>query len=146
MNSDQIKQRVKALQKKYGTNDPFEIAREMGILVCFEPLGTLNGYYCQKFRIKQIHINENLPEIVQRYACAHELGHATMHPNSNTPFLTQNTYLSVNKLEIEANKFAMELLIPDNVLYEYIDYYKYTTEQIGRILGYHKELIELRLK
>ena len=29
----------------------------MGILLTFEPLGALNGYYTKKFRIKHIHIN-----------------------------------------------------------------------------------------
>ena len=118
----------------------------MGILLTFEPLGTLNGYYTKKYRIKHIHINERLSEPEQRFACAHELGHALLHPDSNTPFLTQNTYLSVDKLESEANKFAVEFLIPDDILCEYVYDYGYTAEQIARILGYQKELIELRLK
>ena len=118
----------------------------MGILLTFEPFGALNGYYTKKYRIKHIHINGRLSRQEQRFACAHELGHAILHPDANTPFLTQKTYLSVDKLESEANKFAVEFLIPDDILCEYVRDYKYTAEQISRILGYQKELIELRLK
>ena len=69
-----------------------------------------------------------------------------MHPKSNTPFLLANTYQSVDKMEIEANKFAVEFLISDDTLYEYLKYQECTIEQTARILGYQKELIELRLK
>lgn len=146
MNSERIKHTVTALCRRFNSRDPFLIVKDMGILLTFEPLGTLNGYYTKKYRIKHIHINEQLSEPEQRFACAHELGHAILHPDSNTPFLTRNTYLSVDKLESEANKFAVEFLIPDDVLYEYIHDYKYSAELISRILGYQKELIELRLQ
>lgn len=146
MNSGQIKRKVESLCQKYNSRDPFFITDSMGILLTIEPLGALNGYYTKKYRIKHIHINERLSRQEQRFACAHELGHAILHPDSNTPFLTRSTYLSVDKLESEANKFAVEFLILDDVLYEYIYNYKYTAEQIGRILGYQKELIELRLR
>ncbi len=43
-------------------------------------------------------------------------------------------------------KFAVEFLISDEVLYEYFRYQDYTIEQAARVLGYQKELIELRLK
>ena len=69
-----------------------------------------------------------------------------MHPKANTPFLLANTYQSVDKLEIEANKFAVEFLITDETLYEYLKYQEYTLDQLSRLLGYQKELIELRLK
>ena len=69
-----------------------------------------------------------------------------MHPKANTPFLLANTYQSVDRLEIEANKFAVEFLITDETLYEYFKYQEYTIEQVARVLGYQKELIELRLK
>lgn len=39
----------------------------------------------------------------------------------------------------------MELLITDNMIYEQL-HYGYNVEQISRIFGYQKELIELRLK
>jgi len=57
--------------------------------------------------------------------------------------LTKYTYLSVDKYEIEANKFALELLVPDELLLEYQDC---TIDQVARATGYQKNLIELRMK
>lgn len=138
-----IKQKVSYLKRKYVTNSPFAIASELGIKIIYEDLGSINGYYNKVFRMKQIHINRNIPEHMKKFTCAHELGHALLHPNASTPFLKNNTLLSVDKLEIEANKFAVELLIPEEFLEENSCY---TVEQISRMTGYHQKLIELRLK
>lgn len=143
MNSDRIKSIVRRLSRKHNTRDPFILADAFGILTVTEPLGALNGYYTKKYRIKIIHINSSLSESEQRFACAHELGHALLHPDANTPFLTKYTYLSVDKYEIEANKFALELLVPDELLLEYQDC---TIDQVARATGYQKNLIELRTK
>ena len=134
---------IRKLERKYQTRNPFDLATSLGILILKEDLGTINGYYNKQFRIKQIHINHNLPEHLQILTCAHELGHALLHPNSSTPFLRSFTFFSVDRMEIESNKFAVELLIPDDFMAEYQEY---TTEQIARIMGYSEELIKLRLK
>lgn len=139
-----IKTKVNDLIQKYDTNNPFDIAKHMNILVVFENLGSVNGYYNKQLRMKQIHINHNLPNHMQIFTASHELGHAILHPNENTPFLRNFTFLSVDRLETEANKFAVELLIPDDELNEYIQM-SYSIEQIARIYGYSKELIKLKL-
>lgn len=139
----EIKKKIAYLKRKYDTNSPFTIASGLGIKIIYEDLGSINGYYNKMLRMKQIHINRNLPEHMKKFTCAHELGHALLHPNANTPFLKNNTLLSVDKLEIEANKFATELLIDDSVLEENREL---TTGQLSRMLGYHEKLIELRLK
>lgn len=141
-----IRDDVAYLKRYYKTDNPFEIIRAKKILLLYEDLGTIRGYYNMVLRMKQIHINCNLDYQGALFTGTHELGHATLHPKSNTPFLMSNTYQSVNKLEIQANKFAVEFLISDKELDEYIKLYHYNTEQIAKLLGYHKELIELRLK
>lgn len=143
MRQERIKQTVLKLLKRYGTQDPFILADYMGILVSKEDLGTLSGYYTKKYRIKHIHVNASLTETELVFACAHELGHAILHPDANTPFLTKHTYLSIDKYEIEANKFAIELLLSDDTL---LEYQNCTIEQVVRSLGYHKKLIELKLR
>ena len=134
----EIKQRVNRLCRKYGTRDPFELAERMNILVVREPLGSINGYYNQCYRQKFIHINEELEEYRQKFTCAHELGHAVLHPKANTPFLRDNTLFSVSRLEREANCFAAELLCPDEVLLEYPGY---TVGELARILGIREEAL-----
>ena len=133
----------KQLISKYKTNNPQEIAQELGIIILFEPLGEINGYYNTAFRQKFIHINNTLVESKQKFTIAHELGHALLHPKANTPFLRDNTLFSISELEIEANKFAVDLLITD----EAIDEVKHLTlDQMANYFGINKNLIKLRLK
>lgn len=56
---------------------------------------------------------------MQRFVCAHELGHVVLHPNVNTPFMKAHTLFSIDKFEKEANTFAVELLMPDEIVHEY---------------------------
>lgn len=123
-----IKGRVNTLVNKFGTNCPFKIAKRMGIEVVYEPLGNALGYYSKHFRVKIIHINNSIELSKGKFVCAHELGHAICHPDSNTSFLKVNTLFSTAHIELEANSFAMELLfynISDDVitLYEAIEEY-----------------------
>lgn len=141
-----IRKEVAYLKRYYKTDNPFDVIRAKNILLLYEELRLINGYYNFVLRQKQIHINCNLEGNQRIFTATHELGHAIMHPKANTPFLLANTYQSVDKLEIEANKFAVEFLITDETLYEYLKYQEYTLEQVSRLLGYQKELIELRLK
>lgn len=140
-----IRREVSYLKRYYKTNDPFEVIKSKNILLMYENLGCIRGYYNLILRQKQIHLNCNLDEFQKKFTGAHELGHAIMHPKSCTPFLLENTYQSVDKLEIQANKFAVELLIEDQDLLEAQEQ-GYTVNQISCLLGYEKELIELRLK
>ena len=134
---------VERTTKKCKTRSPYELADLMGISIHRCELGTIRGYYSKKFRIKQIVLNCNLTENDERFVLAHELGHAIMHENLNTPFLMENTLFSKNKYENEANLFAIELLISDEFLEEHK---QFTIEQISRMLGYHESLIKLRLQ
>lgn len=138
-----IQDTISQLIRKYNTNNPFELANAMNIAIFYEDLGSINGYYNKPLRMKQIHINNSLDEHMKKFTCAHELGHAILHPSASTPFLKAKTFLSVDKLEIEANTFAANLLIPDEII---IEHRNLTTEQLSRLLGYEQALIELRLK
>lgn len=136
-----IKCKVDMLCKKYATRDPYEIADFLGIHILFEPLGSIRGYYSRTLRVKFIHINQDLPEEKQRQVCAHELGHAILHPETNTPFLRANTLHSVNKLEIAANRFMTLLLYPADEMQRYA-LEGFTISQIANIYGLTPELIE----
>ncbi|UOQ85656.1 ImmA/IrrE family metallo-endopeptidase [Gracilibacillus salinarum] len=105
-----IKERVDQLVKKHNTNNPFKIAEELGIQIVYEQLGSILGYYSKTHRCKVIHINESSPREQQIFTCCHELGHALQHPEHNTAFLKANTFYSTDKIEQEANEFAIELL------------------------------------
>lgn len=136
-----IKEKVKYLIRKYGTNDPFQIASEKNIEIVYENLGRTYGYHNKYKRTSIIHINQYLKESMQKFVCAHELGHAIFHPEVNTPFLKENTFFSTDKIEVEAHKFAVELLIPDSGLLEYSDLSIY---EIAGIFGVPKKLAHLK--
>lgn len=116
-----IKEYVLNITEKYQTTDPFEIASQKNIIVLFEDLGNTLGFYNTYKRFKFIHINNRIDEVTQRFVCAHELGHAVLHPKANTPFLRNQTFFSVDRLEIEANTFAVELLLTDEMVSAYED-------------------------
>ncbi|WP_432748344.1 ImmA/IrrE family metallo-endopeptidase [Pectinatus frisingensis] len=130
------------LIKKYKTNDPFLLAENVGILVNYEQLlpETL-GFFSNKFRIKIIHINDSIHYELAKFVCAHELGHALMHPHVNTPFLFNNTFLSVAKIEREANIFGVELIIPDAELNDIDDC---TVGNLSRIYSVPEDIIRLK--
>ena len=134
---------VNKLKKKYKTNNPFEIAEMKNIIVIFESLGTINGYYNKYARQKFIHINQDLDEVSQYVTCGHELGHAILHPGSNTPFFKKNTFYSINKLERQANQFAAYLLCDINNSDKFL-LENYSYEQIASTLNLPVELIKIR--
>jgi Zn-dependent peptidase ImmA (M78 family) len=138
-----IKEIVRQLIKKHKSTDPFQIAKEKNIIVLFEELGNTLGFYSSYKRIKFIHINNQLGEMMQRFVCAHELGHAVLHPKSNTPFLRANTLFSVEKLELEANTFAVELLLPDDVITQYQNT-ELTIYDVAEIYSVPRELVHLK--
>lgn len=110
-----------SLCQKFGTRNPFKLAESLGIIVLFEPLGAIQGYYNQCFRQKFIHINQDLNEHEARFACAHELAHAVLHPKLNTPFLKRATLFSIDKLERQANCFALDVLYDDYDLMPFLE-------------------------
>lgn len=134
-----IKQMVSQIIRRYGTNNPFEIASQKNILVLYEPLGGIMGYFNTYKRIPMIHINCELDEPDQLFTCSHELGHSILHPKVNTPFLKRNTLFSIDRIEREANKFAVELLIPDHILTDYT-----TISEAASACGVPDEMAKLK--
>ncbi|MFC6464988.1 ImmA/IrrE family metallo-endopeptidase [Marinilactibacillus sp. GCM10026970] len=128
--SELVDQHLYRVIKKFKTRNPLEIAEEKNILVLYEDLGDILGYYNSVSRIKFIHINNSLQKNIENFVCAHELGHALIHPNENTPQLSKATLKSEWTVEREANEFATKLLIDGSHeeyeirgKYDILDYY-----------------------
>lgn len=125
-----IDEKISQLTKKHRTRDPFKIAERKRIIVVFEPLGEVLGYYNRLHRIQFIHLNNCLDEHQINYTCCHELGHCILHPNENTPQLSAASLVSELKVEKEAEYFATNLIIDGShkelyrpTKYEILDYY-----------------------
>lgn len=138
-----IKRIAEKLMRKYDTNNPFKLADELGIIVKYDDLGNTWGYFITYKRIKIIHINKNIDEWLQRYTCAHELGHSLLHKGVPTPFLKKHTLFSIEKIERQANTFAVELLMPDEIISKYDGY---TIHNIADIVGIPNGLEVLKEK
>lgn len=144
--NNEIKKKVSYYRKKFQTNDPFVIADMLGIETAICDIGSRSGCYMYMKRSKCIWINENLEGNEKLFVMARELGHAILHPKENCYFIKHKTLFLNSRKEQEANTFAINLLVPDDLITEYMCYQECTIDQLARILGYQKELIELRLK
>lgn len=131
------------LAKKFGTRNPFEIIKGMNVILVFVDLVDVRGFYQYFQRNNIIYIDQKLSRAEQIWVCAHELAHMLLHKKSNTVFMDTRTHFNTSVYEIEADKFAIELLVSDDDLTEYKNY---TVEQISRLMGYQQKIMELRLK
>jgi len=138
-----IKDTVHKIVHYFDTRNPFEIINAMGAILVRHPLEGVRGFYQFYRRNSIIYVDVNLPKKESQIVSAHELGHLFLHKTSNALFMDTRTQFNTHKYEIEANTFAMELLVPDEIILENI--YS-TTEQLSRLLDYEQKLIELRLE
>ena len=138
-----IKRLADSLVRKCKTRNPFEIISHLNVIVVFYPLHGVKGFYQYFQRNNIIYIDEALSENEKKFVCAHELGHMFLHKKANAIFMDSRTQLNTAKYEIEADRFAMDLLLSDADIEDNLNF---TTVQFSRLFGYNKKLIELRLK
>ena len=76
-----------------------------------------------------------------RLVMAHELAHSIMHRKENCYFIRNKTLLLNSKIEIEANTFAAELLIPDELILENPNM---SADQLARLAGYNERIMDFK--
>ncbi len=135
------------LIRKYGTRDPFVIAKSLGIEILYcSGLNRLKGMYRIIKRNRFIILNEkNSPEM-NRIVCAHELGHDRLHRDfaKSTPIQEFMLYDMASRHEYEANIFAASLLLDDGEVLEYIAN-GYDTLQIAKATKTDINLVALKV-
>lgn len=137
MNSDQASKVI----EEYHSNDPFIIAEKMDINVFFRPLVDIGGYYMLlKDNTKIAVIDSGLPRHMQKFVLAHEIGHSLLHPEKGA-FMLKTSLFATDRQEIEADTFAINLLLTDNMINDNIDY---TVDTWSAVLGLPREIIELK--
>lgn len=141
-----IKKIVQDLINTYQTNDIAVITQQMNVqIIEYDLDDEIHGFYRYVRRNKYIFINSNLAEHKKEFVCVHELGHVVLHPDVNTPFMRSNTYFSIDKIEHQANLFAVELLIPDELARKYISE-QMTIYEIAALHHIPVKLVELKFK
>lgn len=113
--------RVKNLVKKYGTSNPYKLCSFLKIKIRYADLGDAKGVFKIILGNKFILINEKLSEYSQKVVLCHELGHAILHSSKEIRLLKDYCLFPKGaEIEIQANKFAAELLYDDTLDdYEY---------------------------
>ena len=137
-----VKSYINKLYKKHKTLDPYELADKMEIIIHYADLKQTRGFCYSSHRIRQVFLNDTLPQHIKKFVLAHEIGHLIMHPKHNAPFL-QSTFFSMNRYEIEANKFAIEMIMTD---LDIMEHWEYTIDEWAMFYGLPRGIIELRFK
>lgn len=108
--------RVRNLIKKHGTKNPYVLCKLLNIHIRYMELGEVKGAYKKIVTNKFIIINQDLSEFMQLVVLCHELGHAVLHNSKEIQaFKDYDLFPKFsNRIELEANKFASELLFDDN--------------------------------
>jgi Zn-dependent peptidase ImmA (M78 family) len=137
----------KRLIRKFGTSDPFVIAKGLGIEILYsDGLRQLKGMYRIIKRNRFIILNSaNTPEM-NRIVCAHELGHDRLHKEfAKTNHIQEfMLYDMTSRYEYEANIFAANLLLDDNETLEYIKS-GYDALQIAKVTATDINLVALKV-
>ena len=96
---------VRRLIHRHQTRDPFEIAfltdREI-------------------VRNHLIYLSDSLDYVSKKFVCAHELAHSFLHCDINAVYLDSQTHFTTRKFEMQADRFAADLLISDADVEEYV--------------------------
>lgn len=149
MGAEYLSQVGNDLVKRYGTRDPFCIAKELGIIVLddCDNFGPLKGMYRIIKRNRFIFLNKDLSPEMKRIVCAHELGHDQLHRHlaASAGLQEFSLYDMRTKPEYEANIVAAEILLDTNEVLEYIYDYGYTSEQIARAMNTDINLVALKI-
>ncbi|MDR2817470.1 MAG: ImmA/IrrE family metallo-endopeptidase [Oscillospiraceae bacterium] len=104
---DRISQSVEELVWRYETSDPWQLCEKLGIIVVIADLPDgVRGLYHRVDEQQIICINKLVDTAQMRMVCAHELGHAVLHENSNMCTGLKATV----ELEQEAEAFKLQLL------------------------------------
>jgi Zn-dependent peptidase ImmA (M78 family) len=160
--------RARAIAKRFGVNSipvPVDrIARQLGAQLRVAPLDEeISG---------MIYINDDIPIIGvnalhhpnrQRFTIAHELGHLELHRELLTKTVhvdkqyrvlmrDQNSSTGTDSMEIQANAFAAELLMPANIFERLISNKTFDIDDEGPLIELakkfkvSKQAVEFRIR
>lgn len=106
-------ERVQALTRKYGTNDPAQILTELGVTVLSCRLSGVRGIYKRLKRNSFVFVDDLLDDRSRAFVLGHELAHHLLHRGNNRMFLEHCTYFRTSRYEREADLFSLCLMAPD---------------------------------
>lgn len=126
-----INTRVRQLLARYSTDgapvDVYRIIKKEGISLAFEEMeDDHSGVLLVENGVAAIAVNSTHHPHRQRFSAAHELGHYVLHSRGRDRLFVDKAYRrsrmsssGTDTDEIEANRFAAALLMPENLIRKY---------------------------
>lgn len=141
-----IKDIVQGLIEIYETRNVYELVNflEIGLIKKELPTGMKGKFFRDLFDNEFIFVSNDLCPQEEKIVIAHELGHLILHTKLTTSYYTENHLLNKDQIEYQANKFAAELLIPNDVDFSVYD--SMTIKDLSRFFEVSEKLIELKFK
>lgn len=132
----------------YGTASPFELCDFLSIPVLRLELPERVRGFCYQGGGKRtvIVLNRELPSKEREYCCAHELGHALLHPGTNAQVMADLTDLCLGRYEREADYFAACLFIDPNLPEWDKTYRPLTLGMIASLSGLPERIVQIRFR
>lgn len=130
------------------SRNPFQIARDRGIKVCYSgDFGNLLGMYTCKWKHRIIILNNRLDDYMMKMVCAHELGHDVFHRDLAKDDGIQEFVLfnMINHTEYEANAYAAHVLLDDDRVYS-LAREGYDVVQMARKMGSNVNLMLIKMQ
>jgi Zn-dependent peptidase ImmA (M78 family) len=121
---DEASQSAKELLARHGLSAPpvpiFQLAEKLGIEVVPDHLEPdVSGMLYRGQGRAIILVNKLNAPIRQRFTVAHEIGHFVLHPgDAFVDFRDTRSSTGLDRHEREANRFAADLLMPEEWVYE----------------------------
>lgn len=137
------KRLAQALVRRHGTRDPFRIAAELGYIIIRTPLVGVRGFYQHLKRCNIIYLDNSLADQEAAFVCAHELGHSLLHKGLNRIYMDTRTLMVTSRYELDADRFAVDLLIDDADLENLLEL---PASTVATCLGISEPLAVYRLR
>jgi len=133
------------LQYLDATRPPVDVkwvARSIGVLVFHDATSDATGMLVQTAEGAYIHVSPRDSLVRQRFTIAHELGHLLLHPESTH---YRDATFAGTRLEIEANRFAADLLMPMWMIDAAVEAHGADVKRLARMFQVSEAAMDLRL-
>lgn len=142
---------VKAANKlieRCGTRDPYKVARELGINIIYRDFSQQRGAYKVILKNRFIFLKKEMTPVEEQMVCRHEIGHDILHRKESIAVGGFKEFvlfdMRENRMEYEANIFALQASLTDDTILEYIEN-GYDIKQIAWAISSDINLVDLKV-